>query len=903
MVTNSTILIVDDTPANLEVLVNFFGEHDFDIVTALNGEDGLRIAHLVNPHIILLDVMMPGLDGFETCRRLKAHAETKDIPVIFMTALASEEDKVKGFEAGAVDYIMKPIQYREILARIMTHLRLMTLLREQQQQRKISDSLRKISRVLNSTLDQEQLLQIIMEQLGRVVPFDGASVLLHENQQLVVSHGIGFAATYLGNTLLLTDSSSGVMVFNSQKRMLIANTKHDVRWRVWTESDPIASWMGAPLVIEGESIGVLTVDSFTANRYDEAEVSILQIFANHAAVAIRNARLYNAARQVNEQLVKLNVELEQRVEQRTQRLEVVALLSEQLNGLLDFNRLLVELVNRIKVSFNYYHVHIYLVDPIQTKLIMAEGTGEAARVMKQRGHAISLDAPISLVAQAARSSQVVSVSNVRAVENWLPNPLLPETQAEMAVPIIRDGQVVGVLDVQSDNIGGLDEGDASLLRSLAGQVAVALTNARLFTSEQRQRLVAESLHQVAIMLNSSLDRDKVLAEIMSQLRKVIQYNGASVFLQDGSDLVLTRGTGYAESYIGSRISINSINPVAQVFREQQPILIADVCEDPRWEVWENSRMIRAWMGAPLLLGRTVLGVLTLDNFQVGAYHEEDVQLLRSFADQAATAMNNVRLYEEAQQANEQLVKLNLDKDKFFSILAHDLKGPFLPLLGNLELMMEMADNLTPNDVREMSTAVDRSARRVFELLENLLYWARLQMGRMEYQPQSLDLSGVAQQTVHVLSEVAKVKEITLLNEIAPGVMVYGDENMLNTIIRNLTNNALKFTPPGGQVTIGIKIEELGIRSQELIIPNSQFLIPHYVEVSITDTGVGMDEATQQKLFKIDQHVTTVGTGKETGTGLGLIICQELVIKSGGHIWVESELGQGTTVRFSVQLQV
>jgi signal transduction histidine kinase len=247
--------------------------------------------------------------------------------------------------------------------------------------------------------------------------------------------------------------------------------------------------------------------------------------------------------------------------------------------------------------------------------------------------------------------------------------------------------------------------------------------------------------------------------------------------------------------------------------------------------------------------------------------------------------------------NEMLGKLNADKDKFFSIMAHDLRGPFTPLLGNAELLMMTADRLPPKDIKEMSATIYRSARNALGLLEGLLTWARLQMGRMEYQPLPLDLQDMVQQTVRVLREVAEAKGIRLLNQVSPDVGVYADGNMLNTVLRNLINNAFKFTPIGGQVTVStqlrIKNYELGVGHEELS--------PNYLEVSIADTGVGMSAETQQKLFKLDQYVTTVGTANEKGTGLGLIICREMITKCGGQIWVESEVGRGTVVKFTLQL--
>jgi two-component system sensor histidine kinase/response regulator len=166
----------------------------------------------------------------------------------------------------------------------------------------------------------------------------------------------------------------------------------------------------------------------------------------------------------------------------------------------------------------------------------------------------------------------------------------------------------------------------------------------------------------------------------------------------------------------------------------------------------------------------------------------------------------------------------------------------------------------------------------------LLQWSRLQQGRMDCEPANLDLKEMVVQTTRLLAETANSKGIGLQNTIPEGLLVYADENMLDTVIRNLASNALKFTPSGGQVTISAHpVAE----SVELI------------EVSVSDTGVGISKKDQSKLFRLDHVHTTQGTAKEQGTGLGLIICQEMIQKNGGQIWIESEVGQGTSIKFTI----
>ncbi len=254
---------------------------------------------------------------------------------------------------------------------------------------------------------------------------------------------------------------------------------------------------------------------------------------------------------------------------------------------------------------------------------------------------------------------------------------------------------------------------------------------------------------------------------------------------------------------------------------------------------------------------------------------------------------NQRELEKARAELEVLVadlqKLNASKDKFFSIVAHDLKGPFQPLLGLSELIPIMVDSGSPQEIKEMGESINRSAKNVYTLLENLLQWSRLQMGRMEYAPTRLKLREIAAGTINLLNDFATTKGVHLVNTAPNYIFVYADENMLHTILRNLTSNAIKFTRPQGAVTISAR------RIEDADQANS------FIEASVADTGVGISPENAAKLFKIDEHITTLGTAKEQGTGLGLILCREMVEKNGGRIWVESVVGQGSTFRFTIPL--
>ena len=243
----------------------------------------------------------------------------------------------------------------------------------------------------------------------------------------------------------------------------------------------------------------------------------------------------------------------------------------------------------------------------------------------------------------------------------------------------------------------------------------------------------------------------------------------------------------------------------------------------------------------------------------------------------------VKYNERLLQAQEELRQLNASKDKFFSIIAHDLRGPFSGFLGLSELLAEEYKELEPVEISQIAESMNKAAKRLFSFLENLLEWSRTQMGRMEYNPTKLDIFETAIRIIGLFTANADEKGISLESKIEKNTFVVADNNMLNTIVRNLVSNALKFTHSGGKITI----------SADEISDNE-------IMISVSDTGIGIKAEDIQKIFKIDSKFTTPGTSNEQGTGLGLILCKELVAKNGGELFIESAVGKGTKFYFNLK---
>lgn len=238
---------------------------------------------------------------------------------------------------------------------------------------------------------------------------------------------------------------------------------------------------------------------------------------------------------------------------------------------------------------------------------------------------------------------------------------------------------------------------------------------------------------------------------------------------------------------------------------------------------------------------------------------------------------------ELQNSNDKLSLMNATKDKFFSIIAHDLKNPIWAAKQIMDVLYEAYDAISEEEKKELLDEIRASTNSTYQLLMQLLDWSRSQRGVIEFNPQNIDLNFLVSSNTDLLKTTADEKSIELINQVPKDTMVYADVNMLVTILRNLISNAIKFTDLGGKIAIYCNPDKF----------------VNHIEITVEDNGVGISEENQQKLFRIDTGFTTLGTNKEKGTGLGLILIKEFVEKHGGSIKVESKEGQGSKFIFTI----
>ncbi|OQY59647.1 MAG: hypothetical protein B6245_05585 [Desulfobacteraceae bacterium 4572_88] len=323
---------------------------------------------------------------------------------------------------------------------------------------------------------------------------------------------------------------------------------------------------------------------------------------------------------------------------------------------------------------------------------------------------------------------------------------------------------------------------------------------------------------------------------------------------------------------------NGVNALRLIKKNKFDLILLDIMmpEMDGFEICEKLKASPETSDIPVIfLTAKSDNESTIKGFEAGAVD----YVTKPFNEKELLA--RVRTHLELRQTQASLQEANVTKDKFFSIIAHDLKNPFNSLLVLSKLLLNNFDGFDDEKKKEFIQVIYDTSDHGRNLLENLLDWSRMQIGRFKWQPDKIDLFTYGFENVSLLKACAENKKISLESEIEKGSMVYADPNMTRMIIRNLMSNALKFTSEGGYVKVSAK------------------MLDNEAVVTVSDNGLGIKEENIRKLFKIDTHHSTPGTADERGTGLGLILCKEFVDKNGGKIWIESEFQKGSDFKFTL----
>lgn len=306
----------------------------------------------------------------------------------------------------------------------------------------------------------------------------------------------------------------------------------------------------------------------------------------------------------------------------------------------------------------------------------------------------------------------------------------------------------------------------------------------------------------------------------------------------------------------------------------------------RGEVMLVGEPSKIWLGVPLLIKDKTIGVMVVQDYNdENAYTEKDKETLELISFSVSRAIERKKAEDEKLNYIEQLKESNQTKDRFFSFISHDLRGPFSSLLGFSELILEDFEHLGKDDLKRYLEIINSTAKNLYHLLNNLLQFSRFQVGRVNFEPVKFNLKELVINCLNLLKGNAMKKDIELINNVENDCYVFADEEMINSVVQNLLTNAIKFTPRGGRIELSeVLSREDGTTS-----------------ISVKDSGVGMTDEVLNSLFRVETIRSTSGTEKEAGSGLGLLLTKEFVEKNGGKLTVESSAGKGSRFTFTLPL--
>ena len=413
------------------------------------------------------------------------------------------------------------------------------------------------------------------------------------------------------------------------------------------------------------------------------------------------------------------------------------------------------------------------------------------------------------------------------------------------------------------------------------------------TQKQNERLSA--LNSIAGIVNQSLDLHEILHKVIAQVLEIMRFQAGSIFLREPDSEILVLQSCQTEQGGSSAVLETKLLEACsvckglkeKVFESASPVMIAEISAHPDLADSGLPDMgFRSLISIPLNSKDVVLGILILLVEEQRQLNQDDLDLLTSIGNQIGMAVDNIGLYQQELKARERLEELNKLKDDFVAIVSHDLRSPLTAILGASEILLSeeyMEPPLAP-DQRELVENIQSMGEQQLHLVNDLLDLAKIESGKLELNPTVTDLEKVIKQCHNTLKVLAENKNISLKTNFAeqvPKIMV--DVPKISQVINNLVSNAIKFTAPGGEVTIRLEKDDI------------------FVKISVSDTGEGMQPEELQLLFNKFQQLKSRGTSGERGTGLGLSICKNLVELHQGEIWAESRPGIGSTFSFTLPI--
>ena len=640
--------------------------------------------------------------------------------------------------------------------------------------------------------------------------------------------------------------------------------------------------LATPLLREDVAIGTMVIRRTEVRAFTEKQIKLLELFAAQAAIAIENVRLFQ--------------ELKESLEQQTATSEILSVIASSPTDIQPVLDTIAENAARLCEATD---AAINLREGGVTRRAAQFGSMPSVRSLGEDLRDTRGQPP----GRAIIDGKTVHVHDIAAELDEFPDSREPQlatgARTILATPLVREGLPIGVINIRRTEVRPFSDKHIKLLETFAAQAVIAIENVRLFRELQRRtqelaRSVGElkALGEVGQAVSSTLDLQTVLSTIVRHAVQLSLTDCGIIYEYDEAIQEFHLRASYqmeeelVNAYRATPLRLGQ-GATGRAAETKTPTQIADLRQEQEFAT-RGMRPILSRLGyqsllaVPLLLEQKIMGALTIYRRQTGTFAPAVVNLLQTFATQSVLAIQNARLFREIEDKSRQIEAANRHKSEFLANMSHELRTPLNAIIGFSEVLQEKLFGELNEKQAEYTDDILTSGRHLLSLINEILDLSKVEAGRMELETAPFDLPLAIENARTFVRERAAKHGITVDLDIDERLGEYvGDERKIKQILLNLLSNAVKFTPEGGRV---------GINARQM---------DGSVEISVSDTGIGIAPEDQPKIFEEFRQVGSDYSHKVEGTGLGLTLAKKFVELHGGKIWVESEVGKGSTFAFTL----
>jgi signal transduction histidine kinase len=730
----------------------------------------------------------------------------------------------------------------------------------QQTDERIRNAFYQAGEALTAGLDIQRMLAVILDIVKNLIEAAGCAVMLLEADRTVIkaSEGLDTENEFFKDFLH--------EVIKEGKAKFVYDLREKNLPMILKDGREIRSVLALPLNLKGMTRGVLGICLTYPHHYEEKEINLLTSFAYQVASAIDNAYLFKEL---------------QRHDKTIEALYTID-----------------------KVVSQTLYIENILRGALTKAMEVTETEAGGIYLLEENGETLSLKAHFGISEELSRALSKIKVGqgvSGTAVKTGKPVALdiakypSPELLAPLikggivsiaSSPLLAKGKVIGAISLAYKKHRIFSQDYLDLLASIGSQIGVAIQNATLFSELEKHHDTLKALYAIESVVSRSLNLEEIFNVALSKVLEVTDTETGTLYSFDGEVLRLKAFKGLSSEFIEKALIRKMGEGIPGIAAQSKKAITMDISQFPSPNLlpYVTKEGLVSFIGTPLLSKEKVVGALALGRKKKRIFTQDDLDLLLSIGNVIVIAVENAQLYKESkeslqklQKAYEELQTLDKMKDEFISNVSHELKTPLISIKGYGELLYdEKLDGLSDRQKKSLE-AIIRNADRLTRLIDSILFISKLQAGKIEFHFELLDPDEIVRACINDFKSMMDKKQITLEKDIPEISRVLGDRDKFVEVISNLLDNAVKFTPEGGKISIKAWNER------------------EFVHLTVSDNGIGISADIIPKLFTRFYQVDASTVRKYGGAGLGLYITKNIIDAFKGKIWIESEVGKGTTV--------